>query len=229
MFPMVSFVSWNIRGIGSNGSLERLLLFKQQFHFPLLCLQEPMVACDKMDKFRRKLGFHQAYNNSSNKIWILWLNDIDDEVIHDWEQHVFLKVIHNVDQIFFLSVIYAKCTELRKNLWAELRVIANIIQDPWGATCDFNVVVSSDEKFGRRLHKMEETLDFIECLNECGLQDAGFSGSKFPWCDSRDPLTLFGEDWIDLFITLYGMICIMLLILLTYPERARTMLYFWLR
>jgi len=101
MFPMVSFVSWNIRGIGSNGSLEILLLFQQQFHFPVLCLQGPMVACDKMDKFRRKLGFHQAYNNSSNKIWILWLNDIDDEVIHDWEQHVFLKVIHNVDQIFF--------------------------------------------------------------------------------------------------------------------------------
>lgn len=110
-----------------------------------------------------------------------------------------------------------------------MRDKANTIQDPWGAIGDFNVVVSSDEKFGGRPHRMEESLDLIECLNECGLQDAGFSGSRYTWSDNRDPLTPFGKDWIDFSTTLYGMISIMLLMLLTYPERARTMLHFWLR
>ena len=71
MFPMLSFVPWNIRGMGSNYSFERLLLLKQQFYFPFPFIQEPLVACDKVDKFRRKFGFYKAYNNISNKIWIL--------------------------------------------------------------------------------------------------------------------------------------------------------------
>lgn len=45
---------------------------------------------------------------------------------------------------------------------AELRVIENTIQDPWSAIGDFNMVVSGDEKFGGRPHRMEVSLDFIE-------------------------------------------------------------------
>ena len=85
-------------------------------------------------------------------------------------------------------------------------------------------MVSSDEKFWRRIHRMEETHDFIKCPNKCGLQDAGFCGSKSLY-DNRYPITLLGKD-SDFSITLYGKTYIFLLMLLTYPECARTMLHF---
>lgn len=40
---------------------------------------------------------------------------------------------------------------------------------------------------------MEESLNFIECLDECGLQDAGFRGSKYTWCENRDPPSTIWE------------------------------------
>ncbi|KAG5594230.1 hypothetical protein H5410_035462 [Solanum commersonii] len=92
---------------------------------------EPMVACDKMDKFRRKLGFHHAYNNNSNKIWIIWLNDIDDEVIHDWEEHVFLKVNHNTlgEQHATLTWWYPVMRNLEEDFieWKKRLISLNVL------------------------------------------------------------------------------------------------------
>ncbi|XP_015169175.1 uncharacterized protein [Solanum tuberosum] len=49
------------------------------------------------------------------------------------------------------------------------------------------LIITYEEKLGGRPHRIEESLDFIQYLNDCGLQDTGFSGSKYTWCDNRDP------------------------------------------
>ncbi|KAH0769661.1 hypothetical protein KY290_013642 [Solanum tuberosum] len=80
------------------------------------------------------------------------------------------------------------------------------LQDRWGVTGDFNMIINREEKIGGRPHMMEESIDFIECLNECGLQDTGFTGSKVTWCDNRDPPNtiwkrldrlVFNTNWFD--------------------------------
>lgn len=48
---------------------------------------------------------------------------------------------------------------------------------------------------------MVESLDFIECLNECDLQDVGFIRSIFTWCDYRDPPTTI---WMILDMMVYN-------------------------
>lgn len=45
---MINTLSWNVRGIGSQGSVERLNLLLQQFQLPMISLQEPMVDSGKM-------------------------------------------------------------------------------------------------------------------------------------------------------------------------------------
>ncbi|XP_049391560.1 uncharacterized protein LOC125855975 [Solanum stenotomum] len=67
--------------------------------------------------------------------------------------------------------------------------MANNIQGIWGAIGYFNVITSIEEKKGGRSYRREEILDFLECLNDCGLQDAGYNGSIYTWCDNRDPPT----------------------------------------
>ncbi|OIT32383.1 hypothetical protein A4A49_43953 [Nicotiana attenuata] len=96
--------------------------------------------------------------------------------------------------------------ELRRELWSDLRNLASAIQEPWGVIGDFNVITIREEKLGGRPHRLEENLEFVECLNDCGLQDASYTGAKVTWCDNRDPpLTIwkrldrlvYNSDWFD--------------------------------
>lgn len=57
-----------------------------------------------------------------------------------------------------------------------------------GSHCDTNVISTKEEKIGGRPHRLEESMDFIDCLNDCELQDVGFTGLKVTWGDHRDPL-----------------------------------------
>nr|XP_009598929.1 uncharacterized protein LOC104094661 [Nicotiana tomentosiformis] len=85
--------------------------------------------------------------------------------------------------------------DIRKSYSEEslyLRNLATTNQETWEIIGDFNVITNREEKLGGRPYKLEESLDFIECLNEFGLQDAGFTGAKVTWCDNRDsPLTIW--------------------------------------
>lgn len=147
MSPMINILSWNIRGIGSKGSLERLQLFKQQYNLSLICIQEPMVDNSKMSSFQRRLNMQNGFFNCSNKIWLFWSSDIDMDIIKDGEQQVLIRVGRTNEVPIFLTIVYAKCTEaLRNDLWNDLRDTASAITGPWGVIGDFNVIISSEEK-----------------------------------------------------------------------------------
>lgn len=56
---------------------------------------------------------------------------------------------------------------------------------PLGVIGHFHVIINREERIGE-IDRLRDSIDFIECLNECGLQDAGFTCSKVTWCDNRD-------------------------------------------
>ncbi|KAG5615505.1 hypothetical protein H5410_015329, partial [Solanum commersonii] len=47
------------------------------------------------------------------------------------------------------------------------------INCPWGVVGDFNVIIDAEEKIEGRPYKIEESFDFVACLNDCDLQDGG--------------------------------------------------------
>ncbi|WMV19732.1 hypothetical protein MTR67_013117, partial [Solanum verrucosum] len=153
------------RGIGSKASFERPQTMVQQFQLPIVFLQEPMVECRKMDRYKRKLGMRHGYYNCSNKIWILWSNLVTVTIISDN-----IKIHTQNDPPFLFTVVYAKCTEaLRMELWDDIRSLANNCLDPWGVIGDFNVIMGSEEKLGGRDQRFEESLEYLDCLNDCDL------------------------------------------------------------
>ncbi|XP_070017658.1 uncharacterized protein LOC142172585 [Nicotiana tabacum] len=166
-----------------------------------------MVDSGKIEKFKRKLEMEKAYFNCSKKVWLFWTNAINIAILQDKEQHVHIKAEHNNCPSFLLTIVYAKYTEeVRRELWSDLRNLASTIQEPWGVIGDFNVITNREEKLGDKPHRLEESLEFMECLNECGLQDTCFTGAKVTWCDNRyPPLTIwkrldilvYNSDWFD--------------------------------
>nr|XP_027088617.1 uncharacterized protein LOC113709968 [Coffea arabica] len=50
---------------------------------------------------------------------------------------------------------------------------------------DFNVITSEREKRGGLPFRSFEGLNFLQFMAEAGVEDAGFSGSRFTWCYNR--------------------------------------------
>lgn len=191
------------------GSLERLLLLKQQFQLPLIGIQEPMVDSKKLEKYKRWLGMHYGFNNFSNKIWIFWTNEVDVNIIQDKEQHILIRVTHLNDPIFFPNS--GPCQMLRRLQewvmgWHERYCwhYSRALGSHWGLQYNY----FQGRKTRGRSHRIEDNLDFLGCLEDCGLQDAGYSGSIFTWCDNTDPPTtiwkrfdrlVYNSDWFDTF------------------------------
>ncbi|KAK2641420.1 hypothetical protein Ddye_023183 [Dipteronia dyeriana] len=57
---------------------------------------------------------------------------------------------------------------------------------------DFNEILMDSEKSGGIQRPQNLMENFRSALNDCGLQDIGFVGSTFTWCNKRD-----GEDMIQ--------------------------------
>lgn len=125
-----------------------------------------------------------SHFNTNNKIWTFWSSDFDVKVLKDTQQQVTFQVCHIDSSINFqLTNVYAKCrSALRKELWAELIDISNCTNMPWAVVGAFNVISDSHEKEGGRPHRAEKSLDFVSCISNYGIEDAGFAGNIFTWC-----------------------------------------------
>lgn len=50
---------------------------------------------------------------------------------------------------------------------------------------DFNVILEAEEKKGGRPFRIDKRVDFINCIEDCGLQDVGYSGNIYTWRDNK--------------------------------------------
>ncbi|XP_075091897.1 uncharacterized protein LOC142172039 [Nicotiana tabacum] len=109
----------------------------------------------------------------------------------------------------YLTVVYAKCkVHLRLQLWKELRGVASRIQGAWGVVGDFNVITDCTEKKGGTPYRLEKSVDFLSCIDNCGLQGAGFYNFMYTWSDNSGPPNtiwkrldrlMFNIEWSDEF------------------------------
>lgn len=96
----------------------------------------------------------------------------------------------------------------RRRLWSNLRHLHDVIDGPWAVFGDFNSILAPEEKRGGIQHSLTRSLDFINCIEDCELADAGFSGNAFTWCNGgrgrriirkRLDRVLIKENWSDLY------------------------------
>ncbi|XP_070045223.1 uncharacterized protein [Nicotiana tomentosiformis] len=189
---------------------ERLKTLKTQHNLTFIALQEPMTKSSKIERFQFELGVQHSYYNRNNKIWLFWTDDHILNILEDTEQQVTCTISHHMSHApLLLTVVYAKCkAHQRQKLWTELTTIADRVQGVWGVVGDFNVIIDTMEKEGGRPYRIEKSIDFLSCIDECGLQDTGFCGPRYKWSDNRGaPKTiwkrldrlLFNIEWSDEF------------------------------
>ncbi|XP_060210339.1 uncharacterized protein LOC132637237 [Lycium barbarum] len=152
------------------------------------------------------MGFQNAVANRNGKIWCFGENILDCSVTSNSNQQITMKIKQlTTNRTFWFTVVYAKTTaRKRRKLWHKLRQNSSLIDGPSAVLGDVNVILSPSEKKGGTPHRMSQSMDFITCLDDCGLVDAGYSGSPFTWTNGRQKgnmickrldRVLYNEEW----------------------------------
>lgn len=81
-------IIWNIRSGKTKKAFERLITMHQQHHFRFVRLMEPMQQARKLERYRRRIGFAQAFVNVTNKIWAFVDDGYDVTILFDMEQQL---------------------------------------------------------------------------------------------------------------------------------------------
>ncbi|XP_060210563.1 uncharacterized protein LOC132637499 [Lycium barbarum] len=95
-------------------------------------------------------------------------------------------------------------------LWDSIAQDTLNIQGPWIVGGDFNVILKSDEKLGGLPVHLAETDDFAHFVNNCGLMELKYFGSRYTWWNGRTEEDcifkrldrVFGnQEFMDLFLS----------------------------
>ncbi|KAL2465834.1 RNase H domain-containing protein [Abeliophyllum distichum] len=85
----------------------------------------------------------------------------------------------------FLSHVHASCSVVgRMDLFEGIHQVSQTVDGPWLVGGDFNVIAHDGERTGVSTRDRGKT-DFCDMMMECGLTDAGFSGSPYTWHNKR--------------------------------------------
>ncbi|XP_075086341.1 uncharacterized protein LOC142169044 [Nicotiana tabacum] len=135
---------------------------------------------NNIEGYKRYLGFQHCMTNSNGQIWYFWKGLDHTICIANIDQQLTLNMKDTSNEIdTFVTAVYAKCTPVeREDLWESIGNIHNQIKGPWCMKGDFNVIMDPDEKLSGLPHRMSKSMEFINCMEACGLSDIGFTGKR---------------------------------------------------
>lgn len=172
-------------GVSYRYSYPYDLFYSRQFFYGSLRF---IIFCCIINFKPRSLGF-QNYHiiptiNYCGGIWVLWNNQ--DYKFSIWfENHriVISKVLDLQDNFEFYCIgIYASAQNHEKeSFWLSLIDLLLGLDFPWVLIGDFNDLLSSEEKLGRRVLPLSayDCLKFV--LSQLEAMDVPHNGSSFTW------------------------------------------------
>ena len=166
-----------------------------------------------LEKVHNRCGFSNGLCLSSTGHYGgvgLWWNELDISVLSFSPYHIHAVVLDgNKNPSWHAVGIYGWPETANKHqTWQLLRQVRQQYPLPLLLFGNFNEIVCMEEK-GGGLPRSERVMDaFRMAVDDCGVKDMGYKGSKFTWQRSNSPSTLIRErldrmlpddDWCDLF------------------------------
>ncbi|KAK2640566.1 hypothetical protein Ddye_028361 [Dipteronia dyeriana] len=182
---------WNARGLDSNRAFQVLLRLKQTYKPDLIFLIETKSDHYRMEIIKVKLGFPNklVVNNigRSRGLCLMWSNLADVSPISYSQFHIDVQIVSHRNVCWRWTSFYGNPdVNERQHRWTLLRGLSRMSNLPWVCAGDFTEILNENEKVGGVCRTKGRIERFRETLDECGLQDLGFMGPSFTWCDKRD-------------------------------------------
>lgn len=182
---MIKVFSWNIRGIG-HPSKVRFLKNYCHIHNPdIYAILEPWIQLDK-NKMGKMTTYGKFISNINNKIWIMYKEEVDLEVLEDLPQMITCKISHiNLKDPILISFVYGKSSpSMRRELWSSITSF-DYGTSPWAIMGDFNATLSASERSSAYSTGRGPCSEFQDCVAGKELHDIGFIGLPFTWTNGK--------------------------------------------
>lgn len=116
---MIKAIFWNIRGVRSKKAIYRLKNLVGINGVQFVAVFETFISKDKIEGYKRFLGFQHCFANELGHIWCFWSNNLQGNVISSDDQQITINFQDNAsDKDITIFAVYAKCTAIEsKELW----------------------------------------------------------------------------------------------------------------
>ncbi|KAK4274590.1 hypothetical protein QN277_017787 [Acacia crassicarpa] len=143
-------------------------------------------------KVRRRCGFDEEWMvnpvGRSGGLTLWWSNVLIVNILFSSSNIIHTSVMSStLSTPSYITFIYGPTDEEERRLcWEEVRKISNNIRASWLYLDDFNDILAQDEKRGGLPRLWRKILNFKSFVSDCGLEDLGFNGPMFTWCNNHD-------------------------------------------
>ncbi|KAK3188546.1 hypothetical protein Dsin_028107 [Dipteronia sinensis] len=187
---MIIFV-WNACGLNSPRAFNILQNHKRDSNPDIMFLMETRCKQAKLETWRSKLGFDgklvvDSVGNSGG-LCLFWSNAVEVDLLSYSSGHIDVRVRQCSKPIWRFSGFYGNPVPTqRKHYWTLLRRLAGMCNLPWLCIGDFNEILYESEKVGGLKKSWQQMSEFREALDDCSLEDMGFVGPAYTWCNKRE-------------------------------------------
>ncbi|KAK3218735.1 hypothetical protein Dsin_012705 [Dipteronia sinensis] len=185
-------------GLGSSQAFNSLLSQKHVVSPDVLFLMETKADHVRMETLRVKLGFFgKLVVNCSGKsggLCMLWSTNVQVVLLSYSLAHMDVRLASSLDNRWWQLIgFYGNPNaNQRSHSWNLLRRLVDMSNLPWVCVGDFNEVLDGAEEIGGVPKDWKLLAGFREALDDCGLDDLGYTGQQFTWCNKRE-----GEAFIQ--------------------------------
>ncbi|KAK4259810.1 hypothetical protein QN277_006104 [Acacia crassicarpa] len=143
-------------------------------------------------KLRRRCGFTDEWMvdpvGKSGGLALWWSDVLTVNILFSSANIIHTSVMSaELTTPAYITFIYGPTDDGDRMLcWQEVRQISNNISTSWLCLGDFNDILSQEEKCGGLPRAWRRILNFKTIVADCQLEDLGYNGPSFTWCNNRD-------------------------------------------
>jgi exonuclease III len=181
---------WNCRGMRKPAAVRALLGIQERVKPDVLFLSETHLDKAKAGKLKRRLGFDKMEvwesDGRSGGLLMFWQEELGVSSVEARANSIDLRIKETSGAGWRFTGFYGEPSGDRKHLsWDYMRELHAMVDLPWIMVGDFNEISHIHEKEGGAARPLRSMQAFSNALNDCGLDDLGYTGDLFTWRRGR--------------------------------------------
>jgi len=188
----MKILSWNCQGLGNPLTVQEIRALTAQERPTMVFLMETKNKETVVEKTKRRLKFQHVFTEQpigiAGGLVLMWNEEAEVKIISSSKEYIDVECKDpSSGHIMEITFVHAPTTlSERLLLWQKLRELHSDNHHPWLCVGDFNEILYSWEKVGKREADQHRIAAFRELLNDCSLMDIDTKGCAFTWANNRD-------------------------------------------
>ncbi|KAL0450879.1 UNVERIFIED_CONTAM: hypothetical protein Slati_1644300 [Sesamum latifolium] len=192
----MSLLVWNCQGLGNPWTVKGFGDLLRNHKPTLVFLVETKCFASQVEALKRKFNLFGCGVDPigrSGGLALFWHKSAEVQLQSLSRYHIDVSVrLCDKEEWWRFTGFYGEPDVGKREVsWNLLRRLHSQSIRPWLCAGDFNEILEHAEKEGGSVRAEWQIRNFRKCLSDCELQDLGFQGPIFTWCNNhREPNTV---------------------------------------